>query len=399
MHIAIDNGQSVVVAGRKEAITQLSEQLEKIGILTMDILDKYAVHTPEMNPIAEEFKNILKGFDIQSPNMPMVSNVTGEWCTEEFTNPEYWIKHLAETVDFSKVVNTLVEKDSNPIYLEVGVGKFMGILLSQAMDSQKTLRHLSIARSENRIKNDEQGLSEQVHILQSVAKFWEHGGQLDWNALNRGQKRQKLSLPTYPFEGTAYSLQIDNSFLQSDHSTELKRKEDIASWFYVPSWKKTPLVAGNAQETKLRNILLLDLDNSEGLVNLLIAQGHQVAQVNAGSSFQKLDNGKYKVNYSSQQELSRLFEALNADQFELDTIIDLTGIVGIDNLTNLEGIVNVVQGFNQSPFGNKQLELITLSSELFKVYGSEEIVSGKIRNSFRGKSDSTGKFPHPGQVA
>ncbi len=376
--IAIDNGDSVVVAGRKNILENLINNLKDKDVLVLDILDKYAVHTSEMDPIAEEFKNILTEYSINTPELPMVSNVTGDWCSEEFVSPEYWIKHLAKTVDFSKVVNTLLNKNSDAIYLEMGVGKFMGILLSRSISSEKTLRHVSLSRSENRIKNDNEQVSDHTHLLKAIASFWEYGGEINWDALQGDEKRSKLSLPTYPFAGLAYNLQIDSSFSKINSSNDLARQEDLSSWFYVPSWKKKPIISDNDKEGhKSRNILLLKYNDSEGLYNILLQDGHNVIRANYSNTYKKTSKNCYLLDYNKKEHVLKLLESLESENTVLDSILDLSSITDTEENISLERIVTLIQSINETKYADKKLEYLTVSSDLFKIYGNEEINPGK----------------------
>ena len=372
--IAIDNGESVVVAGRKDPLQKLIDTLKKDAILILDILDKYAVHTTEMNPITEEFKNILSEYTINPPEIPMVSNVTGTWCSEAFVSPDYWIKHLSETVDFSKVIKTLSDKNDHAIYLEVGVGKYMGTLLSRSINPQDSLRHVSLSRSENRIKNDNEQLSDHTYLMKALASFWEYGGHIDWKAFCGDQKRNKLSLPTYPFEGSAYSLKIDNSFTGVTSTTNLERKEDVSSWFYVPSWKKKPLVLNNDQALQNdRNIVLFDFNDSEELCHALSKSKHHVIQVNYGDHYKKVTKNNYLLNYNKKEDVLKLFKDLESHDFALDSIIDLTSISDGTEATSLERTVTLFQCINQTKYAGEKLEYFAISDGLFQIYGNEKI--------------------------
>ncbi len=373
--IAIDNGKSVVVGGRKECIEEVKDALKKDDILVFDILDKHPGHTAEMNPIREEFKNIISEFNINQPLIPIASNVTGDWCSEEFTSPEYWIKHLAETVDFSKVVKTLLNKNPEAIYLEVGVGNFLGVLLGHHMDNQDVLKHVSIARSENRIKNEnEQGVSDHTHLMKALASIWEYGGTINWKAFHANEKRNKLSLPTYPFEGIAYDLNVDTSFNNSiDSSKSLERDKDISSWFYTPSWKRKPLVLNdNEISQQKRNILVLDFNNSVQLSEILLENKHNVIQTSYADGFKKISENEYHLDYNAKNDVLQLFNSLEKENIKLDTIIDLTSVDDESN-ASLERIIDLFQCISKTRYGNKKLEYFAISSNLFKIYGNEVI--------------------------
>ena len=47
-------------------------------------------------------------------------------------------------------------------------------------------------------------LGELDSIFQAVGQLWTAGCAIDWMAFNEGQRRRRISLPTYPFERTRY---------------------------------------------------------------------------------------------------------------------------------------------------------------------------------------------------
>ena len=110
--IAVDNGQSVVLSGSKTQVDALKTRLEKDNILVHDILEGPAGHTTEMDSIREEYEKAFSDVKLNVPTIPMVSNVTGGWCSEEFTSPKYWVRHLAEKVDFFKGLKGACQKVS-----------------------------------------------------------------------------------------------------------------------------------------------------------------------------------------------------------------------------------------------------------------------------------------------
>jgi len=372
--VAIDNGESVVVAGQKDKLESLIGILQRNNVSAYEISDKYALHTSELDYIGEKFKSILSQYKINEPLLPIVSNVTGKWGTEEFISPKYWVKHLAETIDFSKAAKTFLEKNNNAIYLEVGVGNFIGKLLNRNVNSKDALRHVSLSRSENQRKNQNEQLSDHTYLMKALASLWEHGGDINWNALHGDQKRNKLSVPTYPFEGSNYSLQVDNSYSDTVISDDLVRKEDLSSWFYVPSWKKKPLVLNDDLVLQNnRNILVLGLANSEELCNVLSKNKHNVIQVNYGDNYKMITKNSYLLDHNKNLDVLKLFKNLESEGVILDSILDLTSITDSNQKSNLERTVALFQCIKQTKYANVKLDYFAISSCLFQVYGNEKI--------------------------
>jgi acyl transferase domain-containing protein len=85
--IAAYNGpNSLTLAGIKESITSISNELSKQNIFNRILKINSAYHTPLMAPIRSEalsiFKKTLAGFS--APTIPYFSTVTGQWKNSHF---------------------------------------------------------------------------------------------------------------------------------------------------------------------------------------------------------------------------------------------------------------------------------------------------------------------------
>ena len=141
--------------------------------------------------------------------------------------------------------------------MELGVGNFINIVLRRIEQSGRPLRLVNFVRSENQIKNDKAKLSNHTFLMEGMASFWEFGGKVDWKTYHQEYGRKRISLPNYPFEKVPYNLKVD-SFVSEKSNSDLERTQDLSKWFYVPSWKKSPLLL-NCDELKghKRNLMLL----------------------------------------------------------------------------------------------------------------------------------------------
>ena len=75
-----------------------------------------------MEPVLAGFLEKVKQIKLSAPKIPYVSNVTGNWITaEEATNPDYWVRHLRNTVRFADGLTTLLETGPS-VLIETGGG-------------------------------------------------------------------------------------------------------------------------------------------------------------------------------------------------------------------------------------------------------------------------------------
>ena len=120
---AINSPKSCVISGEGALIDSIYQQLDKRGIKSQLLRTSHAFHSEMMNPILDAFKAKVKAISLNTPQIPYVSNVTGEWIqAEQAISPDYWVNHLRGAVLFSKGIETLVNNSTN-VFLEVGPGQ------------------------------------------------------------------------------------------------------------------------------------------------------------------------------------------------------------------------------------------------------------------------------------
>ncbi|MEE8523392.1 MAG: amino acid adenylation domain-containing protein, partial [Thermoanaerobaculia bacterium] len=125
---AVNAPDRSVASGPTAAIDELAERLAADGIRSQRLKTSHAFHSPMMEPILEPFGRCLRQVELRPPSIPYLSNLTGDWITPaEATDPDYWLRHLRQTVRFGDGVARLLE-DPDALYVEVGPGRALGSL-------------------------------------------------------------------------------------------------------------------------------------------------------------------------------------------------------------------------------------------------------------------------------
>ena len=193
---AINSPSLCVVSGPDEAVAKLEKQMTERGVASKALNTSHAFHSAMMDPVVAPFTDLLRTTRQRAPQIPYVSNVTGQWITaEEATSPEYWAGHVRQTVRFSDGASELL-KDSRRILLEVGPGQTLLQLVRQHPDrkaEQPVVSTLGASRDQ-----------ELPNLLASVGRLWLAGAALDWRGFYENERRQRIVLPTYPFERKRY---------------------------------------------------------------------------------------------------------------------------------------------------------------------------------------------------
>ncbi|HEV2992739.1 MAG TPA: condensation domain-containing protein [Candidatus Angelobacter sp.] len=202
--VAAVNGPSLsVVAGPTAAIEALQRELKNQGIDSRRVQSTHAFHSRMMEPIAAQFTEMMRQFQLSPPKIPYLSNVTGDWITgEQATSPEFWAKHLYSTVRFGDIVTNVCD-DGARILLEVGPGQTLCSLTLQHPAGRKDAERIVLKSMSSQYEND----SDTSVLLSTLGKLWTVGWNPNWQAFHDGERRRRVSLPTYPFERKVYRLQ------------------------------------------------------------------------------------------------------------------------------------------------------------------------------------------------
>ncbi|GJL50632.1 MAG: hypothetical protein NPIRA01_18590 [Nitrospirales bacterium] len=183
-----------VLSGPTERIDDLHAQLEERGITASRLHTSHAYHSKMMDPIVGPFADTVKHIRRHCPTIPIISSLTGSWITNEHVqDPVYWAHQLRFAVQFSPGILEL-QKQPGRVFLEVGPGKTLSTLVMQHPNPQakqtviSSLSHVSERQSNT------------LSMLTALGHLWTIGAEIDWGNFYADEQRNRLTLPTYPFE-------------------------------------------------------------------------------------------------------------------------------------------------------------------------------------------------------
>jgi|GEM_PF-106828 len=249
LDVAVVNGPTITVAaGPVAAIEALEKTLAAREVDFRRIKIHVAAHSRMLEPILESFAELTRKIALSAPKLPFLSNVSGTWITEaEATDPMYWVRHLRSTVQFSKNLDVALA-DPDMVMLELAPGRTLTSLVKAHPAAGRTRVVHSVLR------HPTEKISDVAFMLDVVGRLWMSGVAFDWKAFYEGRGTRRISLPTYPFEHQRYWIEPGTTVTQAS-SRSLRKKNDVADWFYLPSWKRQlvsePDVATDGKEAWL----------------------------------------------------------------------------------------------------------------------------------------------------
>jgi acyl transferase domain-containing protein/acyl-CoA synthetase (AMP-forming)/AMP-acid ligase II/acyl carrier protein len=185
---AVNAGKSIVISGHTVAVNELQEYFSEKGIRTKALNVSHAFHSPLMDPVLEKFRALAETIKYREPEINLISNLTGKKLAE-IPGPEYWTRHIRETVRFS---DGLKELNDCGILLETGPGTTLAGLAG--LNGIK-------AACLNSLKNNH---PDQQQIFRSLGAIYAAGTDIVWQNLEKGSERKTVPLPTYSWQRQRY---------------------------------------------------------------------------------------------------------------------------------------------------------------------------------------------------
>ncbi|MEB3341936.1 SDR family NAD(P)-dependent oxidoreductase [Okeania sp.] len=192
---AINGPKSVVISGEATAVREIVSSLESEKIKTKQLQVSHAFHSPLMEPMLAEWEAVAQELTYNQPEIPIISNVTGTIADASITTPKYWVDHVRLPVRFVDGMNAL-DKQGVDIFLEVGPKPILLGMGRRCLPKDVGVWLPSL-------RPDVGQFSE---ILCTLGELYVRGVKVDWVEFDGEYIRQKVTLPTYPFQRQKYWL-------------------------------------------------------------------------------------------------------------------------------------------------------------------------------------------------
>ncbi|MDH2430516.1 type I polyketide synthase [Sphaerisporangium sp. TRM90804] len=195
---AVNGPASVVVSGARDAVLAIADALRAKGRRTSRLSVSHAFHSPLMEPMLAEFREVAARLTYAAPRLRVVSNLTGGAATsEQLRSPDYWVRHVREAVRFADGVRFLAAQGTTR-YLELGPDGALSALVQGCLPEE---RGDVVVVPSLRKDRDEAG-----SLVAAVARLHVSGLTPDWAGYFAGQDVRRVALPTYAFDRARYWL-------------------------------------------------------------------------------------------------------------------------------------------------------------------------------------------------
>lgn len=217
---AINGPKNVVISGRREGVEKAVAILAAKGIDSRILKVSHAFHSPLMEPMLADFKRVATQIAYSSPQIDLISNLTGQPATSEIATPEYWCRHILQPVRFARSMDCLTDRGYE-IFIEIGAKPILLGMGSRCL-TDTALQQVAFLPSLHPRSDDWQ------QLLASLAELYIGGISIDWSGFHRDYSRRLIQLPTYPFQRQRYWIDRsdDNISIQNQNV----HSEEIEAW-------------------------------------------------------------------------------------------------------------------------------------------------------------------------
>ncbi|MBU2708592.1 amino acid adenylation domain-containing protein [Zooshikella marina] len=194
---AINEAQSCVISGAPDKVAALEAELNQQGITYRSVKVSRAFHSAMLDPILDDFAQLVGSVQLNPPVLPYISNLSGDWIKPEQTcSVAYWVEHLRQTVMFEAGLSTLFSSKqfSDMVLVEVGPGTILSGL-AKRHQGLKPMHHVI------------QGLAERSpyqHLMSMVGQLFCLSAPVDLQKFWQLSPENRIKLPGYAFARDHY---------------------------------------------------------------------------------------------------------------------------------------------------------------------------------------------------
>ena len=304
---AVNGPRSMVVSGRRDAVEAALEPLRASGVETRELVVSHAFHSPLMEPMLDAFEGIADEVRKGSPELPIVSNVTGELAGEEIATAAYWRRHVRSPVRFASGMKTLLRLGAD-VFLEAGPAPVLLGMGRQCLPEETGPWLPSLRR----------GHSDWKQMLDSLAQLYVRGQSIDWERYERGYHPRRIPLPTYPFQRRRFWVEPEGygTGRKSEDTQDPGRHPVLGEDLYERVWRPRTLPAPSASSDAKRPGTWLLFDDGElgAFVGArLESLGLSTVRVKSAKTYERQSAVEYRIDTRAPSDYERVLRESTAE--------------------------------------------------------------------------------------
>ena len=214
---AVNGPAETVISGRSDFVDPVADRIEADGIEIRRLKISHAAHSPLMDPILDEFEELVGGLTLQRPRIPLIENVRGELAGDEVLSPAYWREHMRQGVQFAAGARTLADRGFR-VFLELGNHPVLAGAAARTLEGVPDVVFVPSMRREH---------AEWPTLLEAAGRLWTAGVSVDFAGLHRAQPGGVARLPGTVFQTQRHWVE------RTDRAASTTAGHD---WTYAIRW-------------------------------------------------------------------------------------------------------------------------------------------------------------------
>ena len=190
---ALNAPAETVISGASDAIDEAIARLRAGSVKVRRLKTSLAFHSPQVEAVADEFRQVARSVQYARPSVDLVSTVTGRRDGAGMADPEYWVRQMRQPVRFLDAVRAMHEGGCRS-YLECGPQAVLAGMGRRCIEEHGELWLPSLRPG--------RGAWEQV--FESLGALYVRGARVDWGGVASGAPRRRIPMPAYPFQRRRY---------------------------------------------------------------------------------------------------------------------------------------------------------------------------------------------------
>ncbi|MGV9757872.1 SDR family NAD(P)-dependent oxidoreductase [Streptomyces tricolor] len=178
----------MVLSGDEEAV--LAEAARWSDRRTKRLSVSHAFHSHLMEPVLEDFRQVLESVTFHAPRLVFVSTVTGTPVGDELCDPEYWVRNVRQTVRFADAV----------------VAAEAGVFVELAPDAVLSGPVAESAGEAVCVPAQRVGKPAAHAVVTALGVLHAQGVEVAWDRYFAGTAARRVDLPTYAFQRERFWL-------------------------------------------------------------------------------------------------------------------------------------------------------------------------------------------------
>ncbi|MDS0134249.1 SDR family NAD(P)-dependent oxidoreductase [Amycolatopsis sp. CM201R] len=369
---AVNGPELVVVAGESAAVERLAQDLRAADVPCRPLRTSHAFHSRMLTPAAAELTAWIAGnVTLNAPELPYLSNVTGERATAELvTDPGYWARHMCETVRFAAAATELLA-DEHVAVVEIGPGPSLGALLRGLSPATRwPLITATLPAADDPRPADEV-------LTDGLARLWLLGANLDWSAYHgrgtatpvyRGTAPGRVPLPTYPFQRQRYWIEAKpatgTARVETPAEGPLEEFDRIPllpeeQWINLPTWRQTSAAPVAPQPASW--LVFARPGLAEDVLDGIRRTGDPVTVVRPGAGYRPGPDAT--VRPGDVDDLLSLLRDLKRGGTRLDRVVHLWNLDDDSLLLGLHTLVALARAAGELGLGGWTLDLAATGTQ------------------------------------